>query len=290
MSVRSARRQPLTSPLLDDASTVQTMDTEQERELLFTPAALTQKMSGLRRVGERAAPVAGSVAAFAFTLNYIFGAGVLSLPHTVANAGVIGCAVFMIFTSLVSAVSMIWLTEVCGRAEALTRCAEERAVETTSSSPLRTDFIADRPENAGKNLFRISSRRLEVNQLSELVLGKWAGRVYSASVTFYSLGSMWFYGVIFARSLTETFPLKMFVPEGHTCDLSRRLVDVSSACHDTYLLYIGIFLLITMFASMFDLSQQKKLQTGLSALAVSEQDRVCILSSVWFFGCCCLYV
>ena len=136
MSVRSARRQPLTSPLLDDASTVQTMDTEQERELLFTPAALTQKMSGLRRVGERAAPVAGSVAAFAFTLNYIFGAGVLSLPHTVANAGVIGCAVFMIFTSLVSAVSMIWLTEVCGRAEALTRCAEERASSKSRWRPL----------------------------------------------------------------------------------------------------------------------------------------------------------
>jgi hypothetical protein len=38
---------------------------------------------------------AGAITAFAFTLNYIFGAGVLSLPYTVARAGVIGSAVFM---------------------------------------------------------------------------------------------------------------------------------------------------------------------------------------------------
>ena len=144
--------QRLTSPLLDDSSSKLQVPREgsYDRSMLFTPEPLQNKMNAMKRVGERSVPVAGAIAAFAFTLNYIFGAGVLSLPHTVANAGVVGCAVFMIFTSFVSAVSMIWLTEVCGRAEALTRCSEERAIETNSNSPLRTDFIADRPENAGR--------------------------------------------------------------------------------------------------------------------------------------------
>ena len=80
------------------------------RNLLFTPAALQEKMNRLTREGQRGPAVAGSMVAFAFTLNYIFGAGVLSLPYTISKAGVIGSAVFMIFTAFLSGMSMIWLT------------------------------------------------------------------------------------------------------------------------------------------------------------------------------------
>ena len=242
------------------------------RDLLFTPVALQDKMRRLSlregRDGQRGPAIAGSVTAFAFTLNYIFGAGVLSLPFTISKAGVIGSAVFMIFTAFVSTVSMIWLVEVCGRAEALTRLDEERKLQLSSSSPLRTEFIADRPENQGAKLFRISSRRLEINQLSTMILGEWSGRIYSLSLFLYSVGSMWFYAVIFSRSLTETIPLPFFVQAGDHCDLSQELYLATSECHHTYTAYLGVFLVLTMFASLFDLSDQKKLQTGLSMLAM----------------------
>jgi amino acid permease len=237
-------------------------------ELLFTPAVLQKRMSNLARVGQREKSNLGAVTAFAFTLNYIFGAGVLSLPFTISKAGVIGSAIFMIFTCTMATISMIWLVEVLGRAEALIRMDEEETVANNSNSPLRTEFIADRPENKGPNLFRISSRRLEINQLSTMILGKWSGTMYSASLFLYSLGSMWFYGVIFSRSLTETVPLSYFVPDQH-CDLSTELFNTTPECHRMYELYLLLFLIITMFASLFDLSDQKKLQTGLSILAMS---------------------
>ena len=244
-------------------------NSEPDRDLLFTPQVLQRRMSQMNREGQRAPAAGGSVTAYAFTLNYIFGAGVLSLPFTIAKAGVIASAVFMVFTALISSMTMIWLTEVCGRAEGLTRHKEERELESTSNSPVRTEFIADRPENRGIQLFRISSRRLEINQISTLILGYWPGIVYSVSIFCYGVGSMWFYAVIFARSLTETLPLSLFVKEGDHCDLSMPLHLSSTECHNTYTLYLGIFLSLTMFASLFELAEQKKLQTGLSILAVS---------------------
>ena len=240
-----------------------------DRNLLFTPAALQEKMNRLTREGQRGPAVAGSLVAFAFTLNYIFGAGVLSLPYTISKAGVIGSAVFMIFTAFLSGMSMIWLTEVCGRAEALTRADEEEKLNEDSPGSTYLNYIADRPENSGASLFRISSRRLEINQISTLILGAWPGRIYSASVCFYSLGSMWFYAVIFGRSLTETLPLSFLVKKGDHCDLSTPLYMTTSACHQTYTVYLGVFLVLTMFASLFELADQKKLQTGLSALAMA---------------------
>jgi hypothetical protein len=81
---------------------------------------------------------------------------------------------------------MIWLVEVCGRAEGMTRYQEELELEQTSGSPVRTEFIADRPENQGVNLFRVSSRRLELNQLSTMILGYWPGVLYSISLCLYS--------------------------------------------------------------------------------------------------------
>lgn len=212
---------------------------------------------------------AGAITAFAFTLNYIFGAGVLSLPYTVARAGVIGSAVFMLFTALISSLSMVWLVEVCGRAEAITRYVEELRIEQKSDSPLRTQIIADRLEIQGKDLFRISSRRLEMNQISSLFLGYWPSWLYSTSVIFYALGSMWFYAVIFARSLTETVPLSMFVDSGDHCDLSVPLYETTKECYHNYFFYLGIFLILTMFLSLFELAEQKKLQNSLSIMAMT---------------------
>jgi amino acid permease len=243
--------------------------TTNKRDLLFTPQVLQRRMSTLKREGQRVAASAGSFTAFAFTLNYIFGAGVLSLPFTIAKAGVIGSAIFMVFTAFLSTVSMIWLVEVCGRAEGMTRYQEELELEQTSGSPVRTEFIADRPENQGVNLFRVSSRRLELNQLSTMILGYWPGVLYSISLCLYSLGSMWFYAVIFGRSLTETVPPSFLVQSGDHCDLSMELHLTSEECHHTYFFYLVVFLILTMFASLFELADQKKLQSGLSVLAMS---------------------
>ena len=136
--------------------------------------------------------------------------GLASCPFHTAYAGIVGSCIFMAFTAFLSSVSMIWLVEVCGRAEGLLRSKEEDQLD----SPMLKSF-GSREENEGVYAFRISKRRLEVNELTQIVLGTIPNYIYTASVTLFSISSMWFYGVIFSLSFTQTLPLPFYKDTYH---------------------------------------------------------------------------
>ena len=248
---------------------------------VITPALRHARLNQLQREGvalDKNQSGGGALKAFAFTVNFVFGAGVLSIPYSVAHAGIVGSCVFMVFTAFLSAMSMIWIVEALGRAEALLRNQEEMEL----ASPTLERFSL-RAENQGPGAFRISRRRLEVNELTTLFLGNFMGNFYSVCVTLYCICSMWFYGVIFSLSLTQTMPLSFFpstyIPgkwhEGSTCDFSNDLGSVGAECRGTYTFYLGVFLIVTMIAACFDLAEQKKLQSFFTILAMSSI--VCML-------------
>ena len=57
-------------------------------------------------------------ASFCFTVNYIFGAGVLGVPYAIAHAGIVVSSFFLCIISAMSCVAMIWVVEACARGEA----------------------------------------------------------------------------------------------------------------------------------------------------------------------------
>ena len=195
-----------------------------------------------------------NTASLAYTLNFIFGAGVLGIPYAVAHAGIVASSFTMLFFAWLSAVSMVWLTEVCGRGEAVQSWNEmldrqrrrdggrvagleggpsAAAAKARPGQGLETSLLASAADGAGATdpaeleladlqlaasipTFNVTRRRMEINELSTLFCGKGAGIYYGTSLTLYSLASLWFYAVIFALSLTNALP---FVPgsykEGH---------------------------------------------------------------------------
>ena len=240
---------------------------------VVTPALRHARLSALDREGDildKSKTEGSAWTAFAFTVNFIFGAGVLSIPYSVAHAGIVGSCIFMAFTAFVSGISMIWLVEVCGRAEGLLRSREE---DQLRSPTLKT--FGSREENQGVSAFRISKRRLEVNELTQLILGTIPNYIYTASVTCFCVSSMWFYGVIFALSFTQTLPLPFYPDtyhtwyQGSTCNFNNGLNSIGEGCRETYTIYLGFFIVLTMFAACFDLADQKKLQAFFTILAMT---------------------
>ena len=84
---------------------------------------------GLRTTGSitpKARRGGGIWVPLAFCINFIFGAGVLGIPYAVAHAGVLASVVTMLFFAFLSALSMVWLTEACARAEAMQSAIEDK--------------------------------------------------------------------------------------------------------------------------------------------------------------------
>ena len=64
---------------------------------VVTPALRHARLSTLDREGDildKTKKEGGALIAFAFTVNYVFGAGVLSIPYSVAHAGIVGSCIF----------------------------------------------------------------------------------------------------------------------------------------------------------------------------------------------------
>ncbi|KAG9393149.1 Amino acid transporter transmembrane [Carpediemonas membranifera] len=58
---------------------------------------------------------------YAFTINYILGAGILSIPAATAAGGIVLSVIFMLVASLLAAITAMWQVESSGRASELTR-------------------------------------------------------------------------------------------------------------------------------------------------------------------------
>jgi amino acid permease len=248
---------------------------------VITPALRRARLEQLDRPGVHGEGVplgkgktgGGFFTPFAYTVNYVFGAGVLSIPYSVAHAGIIGSCLCMMVSATISAIGMIWSAEALGRAEGILRSQEEDELQ----SPTLQSF-GSRPENRGDAAFRLSGRRIEISELCTIFLGKFWGAFYTVLAALYCIISMWFYGVIFSLSMTQTFPLPLFPStyvegkwyEGTLCDLTQDVSLVGPECRETYTLYCALFLLITMVVSCADLAGQKMLQVGFTIFGLGS--------------------
>lgn len=230
-------------------------------------------------------------AAYAFTINYIFGAGVLGVPFAVAHAGIMGASVCLVFFSAMSAVAAIWVVEACARGEAYVSSGRYKMEQPSADwANLSASFTAsfngeeDRQrasmmdgtaddkatrmlEDSSSASYEITTRRFEVAELAQMFLGKSARAFYDTSVTLFSLVSMWLYAALFAISLAQTLPLPFITK--HDCMYDAGLWNVPGECRLLYWTYLAIFFCMMLAVTMVDLSGQVALQKTLTAMAFS---------------------
>eukprot|EP00696_Hemimastix_kukwesjijk_P014437 gnl/Hemi2/28438_TR9407_c0_g1_i1.p1 gnl/Hemi2/28438_TR9407_c0_g1~~gnl/Hemi2/28438_TR9407_c0_g1_i1.p1 ORF type:complete len:481 (+),score=99.75 gnl/Hemi2/28438_TR9407_c0_g1_i1:106-1548(+) len=173
--------------------------------------------------------------AYAFSINFILGVGVLNIPSAFFSLGLLLGAVFLCVVTFFSLLTVLWLVEVAARAEALTHYNEFPGV-------------AEEPA------FAITSRKFEVNQLCGLFIGPWGKTLFSVAIGLFIYGVLWSYAAVFANSTARLIPM----PWG---DCS---VESSSSCHSSYIFFLFLFMCCVGPLACLDLKEQKWVQISLA--------------------------
>mmetsp|Transcript_10485 Transcript_10485/g.22783 ORF Transcript_10485/g.22783 Transcript_10485/m.22783 type:complete len:452 (-) Transcript_10485:4-1359(-) len=172
---------------------------------------------------------------FAFTVNYIFGAGVLGIPYAIAEGGILASCVVLILSSFICLVSMVWIIE-----------CQERA-----------------------NLLRGTTGIVEYSKMCRIFLSRKVQIVYDIALTVFVFFSSWMYASIASISLSKTLPI---LSNATQCDITGAagfLWTVDRDCYYDYLIYLGIFSLLMFGVLQIDFAKMQILQITLTCIGLS---------------------
>jgi len=178
-----------------------------------------------------------AAAMFAMTVNYIFGAGVLSLPHQVAHGGIVASSLLLLVSSFFCLLCMQWVLETHERAK----------LKMGTHQPV-----------------------VEYSKLCDMFLGAKMRRAYEIALTIYVICSGWMYAAIFSMSLARTLPVTSNSSSCDLSDLSGPLWNVKDkACWVDYLLYLALFTAMNAYLVTTDIGKMKNLQLLLTATGLT---------------------
>ena len=171
---------------------------------------------------------------YCFTVNYILGVGVLGMPHAYVKGGWLLSTLCLLVVTVMASLTAIWLAQTGQRAGRLERRAI-REMQRSGQQP---------PESAEGRAERFTHRRIEVNELVQIFLGKPARRVYEVLLCIYMIGALWSYSAVFSQSMEGQLPI--------------------SAIGNNYLAYLGLFALIVVPLTCLEMTELKPLAIALA--------------------------
>ena len=217
------------------------------------------------------------VVAACFTLNYVIGAGILTIPWAFNKAGLLLTSCVMIVVGILSIISSDYLLSTMARADAITTFnatkkylesyEHENAIDlapTSAISSLKSSKETERLIQSYQNSHAISSitdidtnidklsvkdRKFELTELCQLFLGDYGFRIYTTSITLYLYGLLWAYTSVFANAMDRSLPLN-------------QLNEMEN--FDSYKFYVLLFASVVVPLSLMDLSEQIAIQVSLS--------------------------
>jgi len=202
-----------------------------------------------------------SFVAYAITINFILGAGVLGLPYSFMLAGDILSPLYLMLVSFIAYLTILFLVEAIARGDAWEK------ETSTMKSPLlsASSGLVNRSSSAEQSLptrtfvprLHISDLQIEVNKLCKMFVSPLFARVYELSIACYVYGSLWLYSTIFGSSVTSVVD--------STCDIQ---TSFEGECKVTYRYCIAGYAAVSIALTLMDMKDQKYLQVVLTALAM----------------------
>ena len=184
----------------------------------------------------------GPFTAYCFTVNYILGVGVLGMPFAFVKAGYVLSTLCLLLVTVMATLTALWLSEVGVRAARL----EQRALRDMNAdlrvplAPVNGDavtVVSPAPSSP-------RHRRIEMNELVDIFLGKRARRVYELLLCVYMIGALWSYTAVFSQSLATQLPI--------------------SGVDNSYVLYLLIFAVIVLPLTCMEMTELKPLAISLA--------------------------
>jgi len=232
----------------------------------------------------------GMLPAFVMSVNFIIGAGFLSLPYVLYHTGiVIGVGTIFLITGMLI-VSCLWTLEVCSRAQALdTVISESDMPELTFQdvSIIGRRFYGG--DNYGSLKARLlppkpryeinSMRKFEFTELMEIFYGI-PGRIISAvMIIVYLLVTLSAYSSIFGASWALNVPLSSHINNaslnGSSVIFGQCTLEdfegllPTGGCLNSYRLFLAVFCVITIILCMMDMNTMKPIQMTLSFILIT---------------------
>ena len=171
---------------------------------------------------------------YCFTVNYILGVGVLGMPHAYVKGGWLLSTLCLLVVTGMAALTAIWLAQTGQRAARLERRAI-RDMQRSGQQPV---------ESAEGRAERFTHRRIEVNELVQIFLGRPARRVYEVLLCIYMIGALWSYSAVFSQSMEGQLPI--------------------GEIDNNYLFYLGIFAIVVVPLTCLEMTELKPLAIALA--------------------------
>eukprot|EP00924_Labyrinthula_sp_SR-Ha-C_P012655 snap_masked-scaffold_10-processed-gene-13.18-mRNA-1 protein AED:1.00 eAED:1.00 QI:0/0/0/0/1/1/2/0/537 len=169
--------------------------------------------------------------------NYIFGAGLLTLPQSLFYGGIIMSSFFLILCSAISALTSLFLFEVQARAQAI-----KLSKIYNSLDPLDKEAYY----NPLDGIVEIKQhRQLEITQICEVFGFQILKKLYIIGTSIYMISSTWIYVSVFSTTLSE-------VSEGNV----------------SYRVSVLLFLFLQILCAFAKISTLQILQKILSAIGI----------------------
>jgi amino acid permease len=236
------------------------------------------------------------VVAICFTLNYVIGSGFLTLPWAFHQTGIIIGACVMLLFAFFSIAAIYIILESTNRAEICNRVLLARTMTLAGSmnnlnalnadqrnlgeymsisdsdnmdlhtaentieeepkdlpSPFSSSSVSldtlNLPLPPGPQQF--SFRKYELNEMAEIFLGKTGSTVYTSFAITYLYGTLWAYTAVFGRAFSTILPIAGLSQEYYS-----------------YIVYLSIFAVIVVPASLMEFSEQIYVQVCLTGMRV----------------------
>lgn len=216
-----------------------------------------------------------SFVAACFTLNYIMGTGILTIPWAFHEAGVVLSCLSLTIVCLLGIMSSDYLLSAMARAEAVTEYMNDvRAHSSThglfapaESMPLYiagSESYGDAENGNGNggsinsgvlfsmktdsaSLLTVRNSKFELTDLCRIFLGPVGEKSYTVSVMLFLYGVLWAYSTVFGKAMMLSLPIS----------------GLESS--ESYSVYVGVFSLIVLPLSLLELTEQVKVQVFLSS-------------------------
>ena len=227
----------------------------------------------------------------AFCINYIVGAGSLTIPWAFHQSGSLLGVLMMLVMFYFSISAVLFLLESMARAEALYTPLisslsssvdgmylvgklelDDKMVEST---PLNNSIDNSTESNVTYNTFHgdlediklldqqeqentiteeyvIKKRKFEISELCDIFLGSFGKQIYTCVICVYMYGTLWIFGTVFANSLSSHF--HEYLP------LTLR--------NYSYPIFLTVYALIVVPISCLELTEQVFVQVTLSLCRV----------------------
>eukprot|EP00768_Dysnectes_brevis_P007872 gnl/Dysnectes_brevis/6839_a10914_353.p1 GENE.gnl/Dysnectes_brevis/6839_a10914_353~~gnl/Dysnectes_brevis/6839_a10914_353.p1 ORF type:complete len:553 (+),score=147.65 gnl/Dysnectes_brevis/6839_a10914_353:82-1659(+) len=227
------------------------------------------------------------IAAASYSINYVVGVGLLSLPAAAAKAGWFLSTLILCVLGLISTWTMNWIAIAIGRAQQI-QLIQKRSQQSPGqgliqsarvTAPVDDDrslSLGDEDEDAPQLVTEDGEKAipsfapsnangvLEVSEMLSVVCGpRWRNAMFSVLIV-YMVATLVSFSIVFVESATQLIPLPPFTHHQNECDVETE--DWGSNCEKAFFVWAVIYIIVVCYLSLKELEEQKAIQMSLTVL------------------------